>query len=51
MELMILVIYASVCVGIFKLFKIPLTKWSVPTAILVWGGACFVMSMERGKRG
>ena len=43
MELMILVIYASVCVGIFKLFKIPLTKWSVPTAIL--GGVVLLLSM------
>lgn len=43
MELMILVIYASVCIGIFKLFKIPLNKWSVPTAIL--GGVVLLVSM------
>ncbi len=34
MELMILIIYVSLCVGIFKLFKIPLNKWTVPTAFL-----------------
>ncbi|MFZ7216995.1 HlyD family secretion protein [Avibacterium avium] len=43
MELLILVIYASLCVGIFKLFKIPLNKWSVPTAIL--GGVVLLLSM------
>lgn len=43
MELMILIIYASICVGIFKLFKIPLNKWSVPTAIL--GGVVLLVSM------
>lgn len=43
MELMILVIYTSICVGIFKLFKIPLNKWTVPTAIL--GGVVLLLSM------
>lgn len=43
MELMILIIYASLCVGIFKLFRIPLNKWSVPTAIL--GGVVLLVSM------
>ena len=43
MELMILIIYASLCVGIFKLFKIPLNKWTVPTALL--GGAVLLVSM------
>ncbi|MCK3656973.1 hypothetical protein A4G19_15025 [Pasteurellaceae bacterium Macca] len=43
MELMILVVYASLCVGIFKLFRIPLNKWSVPTAIL--GGVVLLGSM------
>ncbi len=35
--------YAPVRVGIFKLFKIPLTKWSVPTAIL--GGVVLLLLM------
>ncbi len=43
MELMILVIYASLCWGIFKLFKIPLNKWTVPTAFL--GGVVLLVSM------
>lgn len=43
MELMILVIYTSICVGTFKLFKIPLNKWTVPTAIL--GGVVLMGSM------
>lgn len=43
MELMILVVYAGICIGIFKLFRIPLNKWSVPTAIL--GGVVLLLSM------
>ncbi|NEN75885.1 HlyD family secretion protein [Pelistega sp. NLN82] len=43
MELMILIVYTAICVGIFKLFKIPLNKWSVPTAIL--GGVTLLVSM------
>ncbi|MBE2894067.1 HlyD family secretion protein [Spirabiliibacterium falconis] len=43
MELLIIIIYASICYFIFKLFKIPLTKWTVPTAIL--GGVALVLSM------
>ncbi len=26
--------YAAICVAIFKVFKIPLNKWTVPTAVL-----------------
>lgn len=43
MELMILVIYATFCWGIFKFFKIPLNKWTVPTAFL--GGVVLLVSM------
>lgn len=34
MDLLIILTYAGICVVIFKAFKIPLNKWSVPTAIL-----------------
>lgn len=34
MDLLLISIYAAICVLIFKLFKIPLNKWSVPTAAL-----------------
>ncbi|MCG8437485.1 MAG: HlyD family secretion protein, partial [Pseudomonadales bacterium] len=34
METLILLTYAAICVFIFKVFKIPLNKWTVPTAIL-----------------
>jgi len=34
MDLLLLMIYAGICTGIFKIFKIPLNKWTVPTAIL-----------------
>jgi multidrug resistance efflux pump len=34
MDLLLLLIYAGLCTVIFKIFKIPLNKWSVPTAVL-----------------
>jgi len=34
MDLLLLMIYAGICTAIFKIFKIPLNKWTVPTAIL-----------------
>ncbi|MFP2239766.1 HlyD family secretion protein [Pseudescherichia vulneris] len=34
MDLLLIITYTAVCVGIFKFFKIPLNKWSVPTAVL-----------------
>ena len=34
MELLLLSIYGSVCWVVFKVFKIPLNKWSLPTAVL-----------------
>lgn len=43
MDLLIILIYSGICVLIFKLFKIPLNKWSVPTAIL--GGIALLGTM------
>ena len=34
MDLLIILTYTAICVAIFKIFRIPLNKWSVPTAIL-----------------
>ena len=34
MDLLLILTYTAICVGIFKIFKIPLNKWSVPTAVL-----------------
>ena len=34
METLMILTYTAICVAIFKIFKIPLTKWTVPTAIL-----------------
>lgn len=34
MDMLIILTYTALCIGIFKLFKIPLNKWSVPTAVL-----------------
>ena len=34
MDLLLILTYGALCIAIFKIFKIPLTKWTVPTAIL-----------------
>ncbi len=34
MDILLLLIYAGFCVVVFKVFKIPMNKWTVPTAIL-----------------
>ncbi len=43
MDLLLLLLYAGLCVVIFKVFKIPLNKWTVPTAIL--GGIVMLASL------
>jgi multidrug resistance efflux pump len=34
MEIFLVLIYASLCVAIFKIFRIPVTQWSLSTAVL-----------------
>ncbi|GLO62835.1 MFP transporter [Vibrio sp. MACH09] len=43
METLLVLTYTAFCVAIFKVFKIPLNKWTVPTAVL--GGVALVGSM------
>ena len=40
MDLLLILTYTAICVGIFKVFKIPLNKWTVPTAVL---GGIFII--------
>jgi len=48
MDLLLILTYAGLCIAIFKVFKIPLNKWSVPTAVLggvvLIGGLVFTMN-------
>lgn len=48
MDLLLILTYTAICVVIFKVFKIPLNKWSVPTAalggIILIGGLIFLMN-------
>ncbi|MDX2321019.1 MAG: biotin/lipoyl-binding protein, partial [Moritella sp.] len=48
MDLLLILTYTAVCIAIFKIFKIPLNKWSVPTAVLggivLIGGLVFTMN-------
>lgn len=37
MELLLMLTYTAICIAVFKLFRIPVNKWTVPTAAL--GGA------------
>ena len=43
MELLLILTYTAICVAIFKIFNIPLTKWTVPTAAL--GGVALLSSL------
>ncbi|WP_394205999.1 HlyD family secretion protein [Shewanella waksmanii] len=40
MDLLLILTYAAICIAVFKIFKIPLNKWTVPTAIL---GGVFIV--------
>ena len=40
MDLLLILTYTALCVVVFKVFKIPLNKWSVPTAAL--GGVVLI---------
>lgn len=40
MDLLLILTYTALCVAIFKIFKIPLNKWTVPTAAL--GGVVLI---------
>ncbi|HIG40946.1 MAG: HlyD family secretion protein [bacterium] len=48
MDLLLILTYAAVCIVVFKVFKIPLNKWTVPTAVLggiiLIGGLIFTMN-------
>lgn len=43
MDLLLILTYTAICVVIFKVFNIPLTKWTVPTAVL--GGVVLIGSL------
>ncbi len=43
MDLLLILTYTAFCVAIFKIFKIPLNKWTVPTAVL--GGVVLIGSL------
>lgn len=43
MDLLLILTYTAICVAVFKIFKIPLNKWSVPTAVL--GGIVLIGSL------
>ena len=32
MDLLLILTYTAICVAVFKIFRIPLNKWTVPTA-------------------
>ena len=40
MELLMILTYAAICYAIFKIFRLPLNKWTVPTAVL--GGVILI---------
>ncbi len=42
MDLLIILTYVAIAWSIFKIFKIPVNKWTVPTAAL---GGVFIVSV------
>jgi hypothetical protein len=32
MEILLILIYAALCIATFKIFRIPVNKWTLPTA-------------------
>ncbi|MGR5145062.1 HlyD family secretion protein [Photobacterium alginatilyticum] len=34
MDLLLILTYTALCIAVFKIFRIPLNKWTVPTAVL-----------------
>lgn len=40
MDLLLILTYTALCVAVFKIFRIPLNKWTVPTAAL--GGVVLI---------
>ncbi|GAK86299.1 membrane fusion component [Vibrio ponticus] len=40
MDLLLILTYAALCITVFKVFNIPLNKWTVPTAVL--GGVVLI---------
>lgn len=40
MDILLVATYTAICVAIFKIFRIPLNKWTVPTAVL--GGVVLI---------
>jgi multidrug resistance efflux pump len=48
MDLLLILTYAALCIAVFKIFRIPLNKWTVPTAVLggvvLIGGLLLIMN-------
>ena len=42
MELLMILTYAAICFAIFKIFRIPVNKWTLPTAVL---GGIFLIAV------
>lgn len=40
MDLLLILTYTAICIAIFKIFRIPLNKWTIPTAVL---GGVFII--------
>lgn len=46
MDILLVLTYTAICIVVFKVFKIPLTKWTVPTAVL--GGIILIGAIMVG---
>ena len=48
MELLLILIYVSICYAVFKIFRIPVNQWSLSTAALggIFGIALLLLTMN-----
>src|SRR5262245_18060979 len=47
MEILLILLYTSICVAVFKIFRIPVNQWSLSTAVL--GGIVGIAALFIGK--
>lgn len=46
MDLLLILTYTAICIAVFKIFRIPMNKWTLPTAVL--GGIGIVSTLMFG---
>jgi hypothetical protein len=53
MELLLILTYTAICVAVFKIFRIPVNKWTLPTPLRMrsWENFVFLEGHGGGDEG